>query len=346
MKKLLAMLCAVALTLSLAACGKDTGEESTQNPVDAMSLSDILDSILKDVPDLPGYEPTELTEENFEFYAFVPYAEGYEGLSADALIGSIAHSVVLVRVPADDDAAQAAREMKDNANPRKWICVEAEAVHVRQYGSTILLVMSSAATADAILMNFDALNGVVTPESDLAAAETSAGISDEDPGEDPGETSDEASEETSGDTAVEKPAEKPEEKPAEDPADSAQGSTDLTAVISSVLAGIENLPMYEATELTAETFEFFAFIPYADGYRGVSADAMIGSIAHSVVLVEVPKGTDASAVAATMKSNANPSKWICVTAESVQTAANGQLVLLVMSSQATADAAIANFKAL
>lgn len=411
MKKLIALLLALTLVFSMAACGskdetpapdgnasksettdtpaEDSGEEET-NPVDEMDLTTVMEEILKDVENLPMYEITELTEENFEFMTFVPYADGYEGVTADALIGSIAHSVVLVRVPDGADAAQVAADMEANANPNKWVCVGAEATHVRQQGNTILLVMSSVDIANAILVSFDSLAGEATPESDLAAP-----VSSEDEGleslDDPTATpEDGATEEpvaskpentsntntntgsgsssNSGTTTKpsqpEKPAEKPVEKPVEKPTEPEKpvekptepetptepeapetAETDLAAVLSTVTAGVE-VPMSFSELLTAENFESFAFVPYAEGYRGINGDAMIGSIAHSVIIVEVPEGTDAATVAADMKANANPRKWICVEAESVQTASKGNLAILVMSSQATADAIIANFNAM
>ena len=398
MKKLFALLCAAALLVSLAACAsskEDTPAEDA-NPVDDMALSDIMNDILDGVADLPAYEVVDLTEENFEFYTFVPYEEGYEAVAADALIGSIAHSVVLVRVPDDADAAQVAADMEANANPAKWICVQAEATHVRQHGNTILLVMSTVDTANAILKNFDSLNGDATPESDLAEPVEQEEIPEDvmnDPTvADDTETAPEdnmptlAPEEGEdgnmpaldpGDAAVEmpnpnpskpeqpvttvpvepeKPAEKPTETPSQPetkpsqpetkPEEPTESTTDLVATVNSVISGIDDLPMSMPSELTADNFEFFTFIPDQDGYRGVQADSAIGSIAHSVVIVEVPEGGDPSQVAADMKANANPRKWICVEAESVQTAVNGNLVLLVMSTQAHADAIVANFNAL
>lgn len=398
MKKLFALLCAAALLVSLVACASNQEEAPAEdtNPVDDMALSDIMTDILDGAGELPAYEVVELTEENFEFYTFIPYEEGYEAVAADALIGSIAHSVVLVRVPDGTDAAQVAADMEENANPAKWICVEAEATHVRQHGNTILLVMSSVDIANAILKNFDSLNGEATPESDLAepveqveipedvvnepTATPEDGATPEDdmptlapeegedgnmPAVDPGDEAVEmptAKPEQPDDMTnvpaqpekpVEKPAEKPEtpvekpeEKPETKPEEPAESGTDLLATVNTVLSGIEDLPMSMPSELTADNFEFYAAIPYADGYRGVQADSAIGSIAHSVVIVEVPEGGDPSQVAADMAANANPRKWICVEAESVQTAVNGNLVLLVMSSQATADAIVANFNAL
>lgn len=397
MKRLLALLCVLVMLVSLAACAKkDETPEEPANPIEDMSLADIMDAILDGVQDLPAYEPMELTEENFEFFTFLPYSEGYEGLAADALIGSIAHSVVLVRVGADADAGQAAADMEDNADPRKWICVEAEKTVVRQHGNTILLVMSSGETANAILTNFDALNGMETPASDLELPEGNPdvdvvgpvddemldqpaspdGPEDNMPTLEPGEGSDDNMPALDpGDGAVEMPnanpkpetpavtpvppAEKPlePEKPAEpakpvepetpvEPEAPDESGTELSAAMASILENVEELPGVWDIELTSENFEFYAFIPYAEGYRGLASDAMIGSIAHSAVLVEVPAGVDASKVAEDMAAGANPRKWICVEAESVQTAVKGQLVLLVMSSQSVADAIVGNFNAL
>ena len=388
MKKLFALLCAVALLVSLAACasGEEEAPAEETNPVDDMALSDLMNEVLDGVADLPMYEVVELTEENFEFYTFIPYEEGYEAVEADALIGSIAHSVVLVRVPDGADAAQAAADMEANANPAKWICVQAEATHVRQHGNTILLVMSTVDTANAILQNFDSLNGDATPESDLAEPVEQVEIpkdvmNDPTVGDDtvtpednmPTLTPEEGQDGNMpaldpGDEAVDMPTAAPSQpddmtmvpvtppatdtqKPAEEPTvvepeKPAASQTDLVATVNSVISGIADLPMSMPSELTADNFEFFTFIPYQDGYRGVQADSAIGSIAHSVVIVEVPEGGDPSKVAADMKANADPRKWICVEAESVQTAVNGNLVLLVMSTQANADAIVANFNAL
>lgn len=162
MKKWLTAICALTLliTLTLAGCAK----KSEADPLSKMTLEEILTASLKDVPDLPAYEPTPLTADDFEFFSFVPYEEGYEGIQADALIGAVPHSVVLVRVP-EEKAAEVAEAMRANADPRKWICVSAEKTVVAQSGGTILLVLSSGETANAILTNFKALYGE-TPTSE------------------------------------------------------------------------------------------------------------------------------------------------------------------------------------
>ena len=166
MKKLLSFFCALSLALSLGACAG----KGDANPVDDMSLEDVLSACLKDVPNLPDYNPTALTADDFAFYAFAPYEEGYEGIQADALVGAMPHSVVLVRVPADR-AGEVAETMQEKADPRKWICVEAEKTVVDRCGGTILLVMSSGETANAILTNFKALYGETPSEDELKIPE-------------------------------------------------------------------------------------------------------------------------------------------------------------------------------
>ncbi|MEG2222204.1 MAG: hypothetical protein RRY95_05710 [Oscillospiraceae bacterium] len=121
------------------------------------SLSDTVDAILKDVADLPKSATTELTDEQFNFFLFIDKPEGATAVTADAMIGSIAHSVVLMRLPDGADVAKIAKSIEANADPRKWICVEAEKTIVKTNGNLVLLVMSSAAAADAIAANFAAL---------------------------------------------------------------------------------------------------------------------------------------------------------------------------------------------
>lgn len=122
-----------------------------------MTLEEIADSILADVPDLPAVQNVALNDDNFFYYAFVEPSAGVTGLASDAMIGSIAHSVVLLRA-ADEKAAEAlAKDVETNMDPRKWICVEAEKSIVSVHGSTVLLVMSFESTADTIAANFNAL---------------------------------------------------------------------------------------------------------------------------------------------------------------------------------------------
>lgn len=159
MKKALGILLAAVMLLALAACGAKAPAEApaAEKPGDTMELSEIFETILADVTDLPAVMDIEINDENFESFLFIPKVEGAKALASEGMISAIAHSAVLLRVPDGTDVDALVTEIEENANPRKWICVEAEKTIVSAHGNTILLVMSFTDTADAIAANFDAL---------------------------------------------------------------------------------------------------------------------------------------------------------------------------------------------
>ena len=75
-------------------------------------------------------------------------------------------------------------------------------------------------------------------------------------------------------------------------------------------------------------------VKYFTGLDGVKEAAvfepMIGSIAFSMVAVQVEEGTDAAAVAEAMKTGIDTRKWICVEANDLMVATSGDVALLVM----------------
>ena len=77
-----------------------------------------------------------------------------EATVSQPMMGSIPHSVVIIKLKDTEDAAVVTQEIKDNINPRKWVCVEAEQVYVENRGNTIIAVMADKTTADKIIENF------------------------------------------------------------------------------------------------------------------------------------------------------------------------------------------------
>ncbi len=157
MKKTITFIIAAVMLLSFAACGGKGSTDAEKKPGDTMSLEEIFDTILADVKDLPAVSNVAVNSENFESYLFIKPIDKAEALASEGLINAVAHSAVLLRVPDGTDAAAVAADIEANANPRKWVCVEAEKTIVSVHGNTILLVMSFAETADAITANFDSL---------------------------------------------------------------------------------------------------------------------------------------------------------------------------------------------
>lgn len=132
-------------------------EAPATGDITSMTLSEILAAIQDGVPDLPGVGDIPLDSENFAYYMFIDPVEGGEAMASEAMIGSIAHSIVLLKTPEGADVEAIAQSVRDNANPRKWICVEAEKCEVVVKDSYVLLVMTNTAAADAIIANFNAL---------------------------------------------------------------------------------------------------------------------------------------------------------------------------------------------
>ena len=94
----------------------------------------------------------------------------------------------------------------------------------------------------------------------------------------------------------------------------------------------------------ADSVAFFLGTSDVTFKRAVVSEAMISSIAHSVVVLEMEDAAAAEAAAATLKETAPVGKWVCVVPEKVGTAHRGNIVMMVMS--AAADEILANFSAL
>lgn len=121
----------------------------------------------------------------------------------------------------------------------------------------------------------------------------------------------------------------------EDANDSVYEDVDLLAIADSLYAGIadDEKPMTMSMPLEdAETFMNFAFIEYEEDFKAVVNEPMIGSIAHSVILVKCPTVEKAKEVAAAMKENCNPRKWVCVGADIVEGVTNGNIAMLLMTT--------------
>ena len=162
LKKLLLLLLVGTTLVSLTACGEKTLEGK---------LSDLMESIYKDVyADLAEEERPMLGDinvltdvpDNVEYYigAKANEVEYEEIYVREPMMGSIAHSVVLVRMKDGADIETAKKAIKEGVDPRKWICVEVpkEDVIVKSRGNIIVLIMvADETTRNRIEEGFDNL---------------------------------------------------------------------------------------------------------------------------------------------------------------------------------------------
>ena len=104
--------------------------------------------------------PVDLNDSNVVKY-YTGLSDGSklkEAYFSEAMIGSQAYSMVVVRVKDAADAASVAQSMFDGINQAKWVCVTADALAVGAYGDTVMLAMG------------DSLNMGETIHTDLRAA--------------------------------------------------------------------------------------------------------------------------------------------------------------------------------
>lgn len=81
----------------------------------------------------------------------------------------------------------------------------------------------------------------------------------------------------------------------------------------------------------ADSVKYFTGLDSAESVKEAAVfEPMMGSIAFSMVAVQVAEGADAEAVAEAMKSGIDTRKWICVEANDLMVATSGDVALLIM----------------
>ena len=80
-----------------------------------------------------------------------------------------------------------------------------------------------------------------------------------------------------------------------------------------------------------DAVKYFTGLDSIEGVQEAAVyEPMIGSIAFSMVAVQVAEGADVEAVAEAMESGIDTRKWICVEANDLMVVTSGDVVLLVM----------------
>lgn len=130
----------IGMVLLLPACGQRNVEGS---------LEEIMTKVYADLSE--DEKPmmltnTVVTDETKEYYLGTADIEFEEALASESTVGSIAHSVVLVRTKDNADVEAIKNSIKENINPRKWLCVgvEEENVVVKSKGNLIILIMTDS----------------------------------------------------------------------------------------------------------------------------------------------------------------------------------------------------------
>lgn len=137
----------------------DKGEIDNENDGNVQDTTDseLLDIIKKiyDIKD-PGLKladtPVDLSNgDSVTYYTGLSdISKVKEAVASEAMIGSQAYSLVLVKLNDAKDAEVVANEMLKGIDPRKWICVEADDLQIVSHEDVIMLIMVSTALEESV----------------------------------------------------------------------------------------------------------------------------------------------------------------------------------------------------
>ena len=156
-----------------------------------------------------------------------------------------------------------------------------------------------------------------------------------DPAQKPAEKPAEKPAQKPAEKPAQKPAEKPAQKPAEKPAASKGYNGTLPELINAVYAkNPVELMIGDPMAIDLQDADILSYhTGLTDGSQLKEAyvsEAMIGSLAYSMVVVRTNDAADAVGVAQSMFDNINMAKWICVAADTMTVGVYGDTVMLVM----------------
>ena len=154
MKKIFLVLVMCMVCFGLTGCGSNNVEGT---------LEEIMSKVYADIPEDErpmGLTNIEVNEENIESFLGTTEIEYESILASESMIGSIAHSTVLVRVKENADIEAIKTKIKENVDPRKWICVgvEEDDVIIKNKGDLIIvIIVEDESTREKISQGFDNL---------------------------------------------------------------------------------------------------------------------------------------------------------------------------------------------
>ncbi len=101
---------------------------------------------------------SEINDENLSYFLGVDELDYKEAIAVEPLMSSKAHSVCVIRMNSESAAKDAVKDIRENVDPRKWVCVgvEDEHVHTDRIGNLVVLIMDNDSD-EALLNNFKKL---------------------------------------------------------------------------------------------------------------------------------------------------------------------------------------------
>lgn len=163
---IIAILIAIGIVIFLNARPKTNLE--TVNSVEDLStlVSKIYEGQEENI--LPSLQTQIVDTTNNDIVKMVTGLENANDLEyvvvSEPMMTSQAYSLVLAKVKEGKNANEIAKQMSENVDQRKWICVSAEKVYATSSGDIVFLVMSSEEMAKPIYERFKILAGNIGKE--------------------------------------------------------------------------------------------------------------------------------------------------------------------------------------
>ena len=150
---------------------EDTNSSENTEPINVQSvqeLTTLVDKIYEGLELFPSLATMELDLTDMDMVTYetgLTSVEDVDGIVVSApMMSSQAYSMILVKAKDSSKADLIAKEMNDNVNPNKWICVSAEKVYATSCGNVAFLVMTNADMADDVYESFKKVAGNVGTE--------------------------------------------------------------------------------------------------------------------------------------------------------------------------------------
>lgn len=146
MKKMMALVMVLVMAVSMAACGSKAADKTPLEGTMEENVMKVME--LAPVEFMGGTMPVDLGDTSEDGKWALSYFTGLQSADQvtdvcvyEPMMGSQAFSLVMVRTAEGADPKAVAQEMRDNIDPRKWICVGADEILAAGYGDTVMLIM-------------------------------------------------------------------------------------------------------------------------------------------------------------------------------------------------------------
>ncbi len=155
MKKIIAMLLAALMLLSLAACGSEETVLNTEYTAEEL-MNMVVEQV--EIPFMAMANPVQVSSEDSAYFLGLTDSKALvevEAVVYEAMVSALAFSASMVKLVDTADAETVKNEILNGVDMRKWICVEAEKLIVVDNGQYVLMVMGPVDLAQSMAAAFD-----------------------------------------------------------------------------------------------------------------------------------------------------------------------------------------------